>query len=73
MREVSAGVKFKDIDLIGIPLKIIIGKSYEDGYIELKLRYEEQSKLIDASNLESIYNEVIQKLDEYNPVKALKI
>jgi len=72
-REVSAGVKFKDIDLIGIPLKIIIGKSYEDGYIELKLRYEEQSKLIDASNLESIYNEVIQKLDEYNPVKALKI
>lgn len=72
-REVSAGVKFKDIDLIGIPLKIIIGKSYEEGNIELKLRYEEESTLIDCSDLELVYKEVLRKLDEYDPSQALKI
>jgi prolyl-tRNA synthetase len=29
-REVSAGVKFKDADLIGIPFQIIVGKTYKE-------------------------------------------
>lgn len=38
-RDVSAGVKFKDSDLIGIPLKIIVGKTLlKEGKIEVKKR-----------------------------------
>ena len=37
-RDERAGVKFKDMDLIGIPIRITIGKKYNDGLVELKLR-----------------------------------
>ena len=38
-RDTSAGVKFKDSDLMGIPLKIIVGKTFlREGKIEVKKR-----------------------------------
>ncbi len=38
-RNVRAGVKFKDSDLIGIPIKLIIGKNYaENNELEIELR-----------------------------------
>jgi prolyl-tRNA synthetase len=38
-RYVRAGVKFKDSDLIGIPIKLIVGKNYiKDKKIEIELR-----------------------------------
>ncbi len=38
-REERPGVKFKDIDLIGIPIQIILGKGYkEKGEVEIKIR-----------------------------------
>lgn len=38
-RDERAGVKFKDADLIGIGLEVIIGKEYLDnGNVELKIR-----------------------------------
>lgn len=37
-RDERAGVKFKDADLIGIPLHIVIGKALADGKIEIKNR-----------------------------------
>jgi prolyl-tRNA synthetase len=37
-RDPSAGVKFKDAELIGIPIIIIVGKSLADGNIELRNR-----------------------------------
>lgn len=38
-RDERAGVKFKDADLIGIPLQLVIGKSFlKDGTLELKVR-----------------------------------
>jgi prolyl-tRNA synthetase len=38
-RNISAGIKFKDSDLIGIPLRLIIGKKYLDtGMIEVQFR-----------------------------------
>ncbi|MFH0731969.1 MAG: proline--tRNA ligase [Candidatus Omnitrophota bacterium] len=42
-RDVSAGVKFNDADLIGIPLQIIIGpKGIKDGKVEVKQRGKEE-------------------------------
>ena len=37
-RDVRAGVKFKDMDLIGIPKRIVVGKKATDGIVELKYR-----------------------------------
>lgn len=37
-RKERAGVKFADSDLIGIPLRVIIGKKASEGIVEVKLR-----------------------------------
>ncbi|GDY12755.1 proline--tRNA ligase [Planctomycetota bacterium] len=37
-RDLKPGVKFKDWDLIGIPLRIVIGKGLANGLVELKPR-----------------------------------
>ena len=44
-RNARGGVKFKDADLLGIPVRITIGKkSVEEGNVEIKLRSESQSQ-----------------------------
>jgi prolyl-tRNA synthetase len=46
-RPERAGVKFKDADLIGIPVRVTIGKkTVVDGNVELKLRTEKQNTLV---------------------------
>lgn len=74
-RAVSAGIKFKDIDLIGIPLKIIIGKSLKEGKIELKARNEEKSSLIEfnENNIEEFYHKVTEKLEDYDPTTVSNV
>jgi len=42
-REERAGVKFKDADLIGIPVRITVGKKAADGVVEYKLRTDADS------------------------------
>ena len=42
-RNVTFGVKFKDADLLGIPLRVVIGKGYETtGNLELEFRKGEK-------------------------------
>ena len=38
------GVKFKDCDLIGIPVRIVVGKKYAEGLVEYKLRTQEAAE-----------------------------
>jgi prolyl-tRNA synthetase len=46
-RDVRAGVKFKDADLIGIPLRIVISeRGLKDGKLEMKWRWEKEAELI---------------------------
>jgi prolyl-tRNA synthetase len=48
-RDLRPGVKFKDADLIGIPLRVVIGeRGLKDGNIELKWRTEGESKNVAA-------------------------
>jgi len=42
-RDERAGVKFKDADLVGIPLRITVGKKIADGNVELFERATKQS------------------------------
>jgi prolyl-tRNA synthetase len=45
-RDERAGVKFKDADLIGIPLRIVVGsKNLAQGRVELKIRRSGESSL----------------------------
>ena len=55
-REERAGVKFKDADLIGIPVRITIGKKAADGICEYKLRTDSESS--DVAVDEAIKNAV---------------
>ena len=42
-RSERCGVKFKDSDLIGIPVRIVVGKKCGDGIVEFKKRTDEKS------------------------------
>lgn len=50
-RNLRAGVKFKDMDLIGIPKRITVGRKASDGIIEYKLRDEAESREVEISKI----------------------
>jgi len=50
-RDERAGVKFNDMDLIGIPVRITIGKKFAENAVELKLREEDVSSDISVKDL----------------------
>ncbi len=53
-RDERPGVKFKDADLIGIPIQIIIGeKGLKDNQIEIKVRRTRESRKVQLENAES--------------------
>ncbi|MBA2661192.1 MAG: proline--tRNA ligase [Bradymonadaceae bacterium] len=57
-RDMRAGFKFKDADLVGIPLRINIGsRGVKDGQVELKLRRESDHRLV---GIDEIVAEVTQ-------------
>jgi prolyl-tRNA synthetase len=67
-RELRGGVKFKDADLIGIPIRITVGaRSLADGNVELKLRSDEKSQNIPSENAADetlkLVNDLKQKLN----------
>ena len=47
----SAGVKFKDSDLMGIPMRITVGRDLKDGKVEFKLRNSDERELIKVENV----------------------
>ena len=53
-REERPGVKFKDMELIGIPYRITVGRGVKDGKVELKPRVGESRDVA----IEDIVNEV---------------
>jgi len=62
-RDESAGVKFNDADLIGIPIQIIISnKNLANDNLEIKLRQTGERKFIAIKNivdeLKQIYSEL---------------
>ena len=51
-RDERAGVKFKDADLIGIPLRIVVGsKNLAQGRVELKIRQSGESRLYETGKI----------------------
>jgi prolyl-tRNA synthetase len=53
-RPLSAGVKFKDADLIGLPWRITVGaRGLAEGVVEVKRRDQEARHLVPRSELEN--------------------
>ncbi|MCB2300877.1 proline--tRNA ligase [Clostridium tagluense] len=62
-RNERVGVKFKDLDLIGIPIRITIGKKISEGNVEFKLRYAGDNEIIE---IDSVMDRVKQEFVNNN-------
>lgn len=60
-RDERPGVKFNDLDLIGIPIRITVGKKIGDNLVEFKLRKDSDSKDINIDDVVSIVKEYINE------------
>ncbi|MDR0975454.1 MAG: hypothetical protein LBM01_00655 [Christensenellaceae bacterium] len=58
-RDVSIGAKFKDSDLIGVPYRIIVGKSLAQGEVEFSSR---DGKVKTNLKIENALKEILMKL-----------
>lgn len=57
-RNERAGVKFKDSELMGIPMRVTVGKKINEGQIEFKLREEKDNEVI---KIEELCDRVIEE------------
>jgi prolyl-tRNA synthetase len=61
-RDEGVGAKFKDADLIGIPVRVAIGtRGLEDGNVELKLRDEDDDELVPV---DEVVDRIVEIVDE---------
>lgn len=61
-RNERPGVKFKDSELMGIPMRITVGKKIVDGEIEFKLRDSE----MEVIKLDDVYGKVKEQFEKNN-------
>jgi prolyl-tRNA synthetase len=64
-REYSAGSKFADADLIGIPIRLTLSsRSLKNGGVEVKLRSEDHSKILPLEGIEQEITKLSRELRE---------
>ncbi|MCM3441063.1 proline--tRNA ligase [Metabacillus halosaccharovorans] len=59
-RQERAGVKFADSDLIGIPVRITVGKKADEGIVEVKLRKTGESFEVSINDLQDKITELLE-------------
>lgn len=59
-RDERPGVKFKDADLIGCPIRITVGKKAGDRMVEYKLRREQEMSVISADEAVKSAKELVE-------------
>lgn len=60
-RDERPGVKFKDADLIGIPLRLVVGKGIKEGQLELKIRATGEAKNVSINEAIDVVKKLIQE------------
>ena len=61
-RDISPGVKFKDSDLIGFPMRVVVGeKNFKDGKVEIKMRRDKEFQLMDKADVLKMVVETVKK------------
>ncbi|KXU35900.1 proline--tRNA ligase [Cephaloticoccus primus] len=64
-RDERPGVKFKDADLIGIPLRLTVGgRGLKEGVIELKWRHEAAARKVPVAEAQSVIAGEVQRASE---------
>ncbi|HET7629093.1 MAG TPA: proline--tRNA ligase [Bacillales bacterium] len=61
-RKERAGVKFADADLIGLPVRITVGKKAAEGIVELKVRATGEVREVRADEIETVLPELLKSL-----------
>ncbi|MDR1815629.1 MAG: proline--tRNA ligase [Clostridiales Family XIII bacterium] len=59
-REERPGVKFKDADMLGIPLRITVGKKAAEGIVEYKPRAEKQAAEVSPAEAVRLVTEAVK-------------
>jgi prolyl-tRNA synthetase len=68
-RDCRAGVKFKDADLIGVPLRVVIGeRGLKEGKLEVKWRWEKEAEKIDLDGAAETLVDWIRK-ERHEPTR----
>lgn len=57
-RKERAGVKFNDADLIGLPIRVVVGKNAVEGIVEVKRRDTGKSEDVQIDNLNRYINDL---------------
>ena len=61
-RKERAGVKFADADLIGLPLRITVGKKASEGIVEVKIRKTGETIEIKQEEVENTVGILLKQL-----------
>lgn len=62
-RDIRPGVKFKDADLLGIPIRVTIGpKGVAEGKVEIKLRREEKSEKVESDRAFETVRDTVNRM-----------
>ena len=61
-RKERAGVKFNDADLIGLPIRIVVGKNASEGIVEVKVRQTGESEEVHINELDNHIASLYEKL-----------
>ena len=60
-RNVRAGVKFNDMDLIGIPIRIVVGNKINEHIVEIKQRNSDEVKEISVFDVLYMVQDIIEE------------
>ena len=60
-RDMSPGIKFKDADLLGCPVQVVVGKRAGEGFVELKERASGERRDVAVADLAAGLTEVLAR------------
>ncbi|MEO0255521.1 MAG: proline--tRNA ligase [candidate division WOR-3 bacterium] len=60
-REETPGIKFKDADLIGVPIRVTLGKNIEKGLIDIFIRESKEKIEVNLKDITLKTKEIIEK------------
>ena len=59
-RDERVGVKFNDMDLLGLPIRVTVGRDFANGEVELKLRKEDKINKVNINKLVDEIKKIIK-------------
>ncbi|MGL4799369.1 MAG: proline--tRNA ligase [Cellulosilyticaceae bacterium] len=62
-RDMGAGAKFADADLLGVPIRIVVGeRNFQNGEVEIMTRDKSIKELVKIENIEEAIADIVNKI-----------